>query len=77
MPDQPFTVHLDQDDLAKLDLAAALKDTPFADAQPDDSQRSAESKHHGIRDGRDAAPSHAKRTRPTRASDRSYAFRRS
>lgn len=73
MPDPDFSVHVDQDELAGLDLGPArapkLPGRPETDA------------HHGARDGRQAARRQSGRDRAGRAagagSSRSYAFRRS
>ncbi|GLY00075.1 MULTISPECIES: hypothetical protein [Actinoplanes] len=81
MPAQPFSVHLNLDDLARRDIAAALHRT----AQPDDTSTGqpsdADSAHHGARDSRQAARRQSGRDRSGRAasagSGRSYAFRRS
>ncbi|GIF26922.1 hypothetical protein BJ973_003563 [Actinoplanes tereljensis] len=77
MPPQSFSVHVDQDDLAKQDLAAALgrpsaKNSADAAAAPD-------AVHHGARDGRQAARGRSERdhARSGGGKSRSYAFRRS
>jgi hypothetical protein len=75
MTDQPFSVHVDADELARQEMAAA--EPPIADKK---SARGAE-EHHGARDSRQAARQQSERARSGRASGsgggRSYAFRRS
>jgi hypothetical protein len=77
MPAQPFTVHVDPDDLARQDLAAAVSRSATTDQATD---RSAIPRH-GARDGRLAARQRSEREHASRASGaaqaRSYAFRRS
>ena len=79
MPAQPFTVHVDPDDLVRRTLAAAVS-RPSAAAR-DDRAGSARETHHGARDARAAADQRSKRERAGRAAGaatgRSYAFRRS
>jgi hypothetical protein len=69
-----FSVHVDPDDLARRDLAAAV---PLPDIQ----DRRADTAHHGGRDERLAARRQSERSRSARAAgrgpSRSYAFRRS
>ncbi|UQU68043.1 hypothetical protein COUCH_17935 [Couchioplanes caeruleus] len=78
MPAQPFSVHVDADDLARLDLAAAVP-LPSVTAGGDDRKPAAD--HHGARDSRQAARERSGRARSGRAASasggRSYAFRRS
>jgi hypothetical protein len=80
MPAQPFTVHLDPDDLARRTLAAAVPQPSVAprDAGPAGSARAG---RHGARDERAAADLRSRRERAGRAAGaaagRSYAFRRS
>jgi len=81
MPPQSFSVHVDPDDLAKQDLAAALNrqpdDTPASDRP---GQAAAlDAAHHGARDGRQAARGRSERdhARSGGGKSRSYAFRRS
>ena len=73
--EQPFTVHVDADELARQEMAAAAP--PSGSREPD---RGA-AVHHGARDGRQAARQQSERARSGRASGagggRSYAFRRS
>lgn len=78
MPAQ-FSVHVDPDDLARQDLAAAVR-LPSARGQGDQ-DGPATAQHHGARDERAAARLRSGRDRSSRAtgagSGRSYAFRRS
>lgn len=76
MPAQPFTVHIDPDDLAQRDLAAALSRPRPSGAQP---ERPATTAHHGARDTRQAARQRSGRDHAGRGTGtgRSYAFRRS
>jgi hypothetical protein len=81
MPAQPFTVHVDPDDLARRDLAAAVS-LPAAVGTGTESVPGADAAaaHHGARDARLAARQRSERDRAGRAaggSGRSYAFRRS
>jgi hypothetical protein len=80
MPAQPFSVHVDPDDLARRDLAAAVS-LPSVAGKDDDRPDSAQIEHHGARDGKLAARQRSERERAGRASGlgpgRSYAFRRS
>jgi hypothetical protein len=80
MPAQPFTVHVDPDDLARQDLAAAVSRSATTD-QDTGRSGSAAIPHHGARDGRLAARQRSEREHAGRASGaaqtRSYAFRRS
>ena len=72
-----FTVHVDADDLARQDLAAAV---PPLDAGAE--RMSREARRHGARDERLTARQQSERARAGRrdnsaGSGRSYAFRRS
>jgi hypothetical protein len=67
-----FTVHVDQDDLARQDLAAALTRRPATD-RPERGAAAA-IPHHGARDSRQPVRD---RAREAGAKGRSYAFRRS
>jgi hypothetical protein len=82
MPAQPFTVHVDPDDLARLEVAAAVSLPSAAGAEagrPEPDRTTAD--HHGARDARLAARQRSGRDRAGRAAGagggRSYAFRRS
>ncbi|HET6529132.1 MAG TPA: hypothetical protein VFH03_00745 [Actinoplanes sp.] len=79
MPAQPFSVHLDPDDLARQDIAAAVPLPAVTGAGR--SGRPTTIAHHGARDGKLAARQRSERERSSRASGigsgRSYAFRRS
>jgi hypothetical protein len=78
MPAERFTVHVDQDEMTKLGLAAGLS-KPATTGHT--SSSSAASTHHGARDERQAARQRSERDHAGRASStgtgRSYAFRRS
>ncbi|MFI7603204.1 hypothetical protein [Actinoplanes sp. NPDC049681] len=78
MPAQPFSLHVDPDDLARADIAAAL-DVPPAGGRAESRQDAAA--HHGAADTRQAARERSGRARSGRAAaagtGRSYAFRRS
>jgi len=82
MPAQPFTVHVDPDDLARQDIAAAVS-RPAATGKDSGRPETAPARleHHGAHDDKLAARQHAKRDRAGHASGtgsgRSYAFRRS
>ena len=82
MPDHQFTIHVDPDDLARQDLAAAVA-LPSLDAGagPAAAGGSAATDKHGARDERLAARQRSERERSGRAAGagggRSYAFRRS
>ena len=80
MPAQPFTVHIDPDDLARHDLAAAVP-VPSITPAPAGRSGSARLERHGARDEKLAARQRSERQRSERASGagggRSYAFRRS
>jgi hypothetical protein len=81
MPAQPFTVHVDPDDLARQDLAAAVPLPTAGDTGTDSTGRAAAAEHHGARDASLAARQRSERERSSRATrsgpGRSYAFRRS
>ena len=74
MPEQPFTVHLDPDDLARTELAAAGPPASLPESGRAEAKRAA-------RDDRQAARQQSERARSSRAAGaaggRSYAFRRS
>jgi hypothetical protein len=74
----PFSVHVDRDDLAKQDFAAALA-RPATTGEPDGRSGAAEIGHHGARDSRQAALGRSERdhARVGPGKSRSYAFRRS
>ena len=55
MPAQPFTVHVDPDDLARNDLAAAVHLPTVAGADGTGQGGSAAAEHHGARDASLAA----------------------
>jgi hypothetical protein len=81
MPDRPFSVHVDPDELARRDLTAAVSmaaaGTDATNQQPAAGDTAA---RHGTRDARLAARQRSERARAGRAtggSARSYAFRRS
>jgi hypothetical protein len=77
MPD--FSVHVDPDELARRDLAAAVS-LSAAEAPGDRPAAVDTAAHHGARDARLAARQRSERDRAGRASGgsgRSYAFRRS
>ncbi|WP_328476951.1 hypothetical protein OHA21_23270 [Actinoplanes sp. NBC_00393] len=77
MPAKPFTVHLNLDEIARNDIAAALQ-RPGAS---EEHQPAVAAAHHGARDDRQAARERSGRARSGRAAGasggRSYAFRRS
>ena len=80
MPPKSFSVRVDQDDLAKLDLAAGLARTTATSASGTPGQASSvDAAHHGARDARQAARDRADRdhARNGGGKSRSYAFRRS
>jgi hypothetical protein len=81
MPDQPFSVHVDPDELARRDLAAAVS-LAAAGTGTTNQQRATGgvAARHGARDARLAARRRSDRDhagRATGGSARSYAFRRS
>jgi hypothetical protein len=80
MPAKPFSVHLNLDEIAKRDIAAALRPATGPGAA-DDAQAVPAATHHGARDARQAARDRSGRDRAGRAGNasggRSYAFRRS
>ncbi|GAA0559725.1 hypothetical protein GCM10010172_48530 [Paractinoplanes ferrugineus] len=81
MPPKSFSVRVDQDDLARLDLTAGLArsapDNP-GDGLPGPAL-GVDPAHHGARDGRQAARGRSERdhARSGGGKSRSYAFRRS
>jgi hypothetical protein len=81
MPAQPFSVHLDPDDLARQEVAAAVSLPTVTGAGTDTDRSGGTIARHGARDGRLAARQRSERERSSRASGtgsgRSYAFRRS
>jgi hypothetical protein len=78
MPAQ-FTVHVDPDDLARQDLAAAVPAPSPTEADGPPVSGSTATEKHGARDERLAARQRSEQARTSRAagSGRSYAFRRS
>ena len=74
----PFSVHIDRDDLAKQDIAAALA-RPAKGGETDGRPGPTGAGHHGARDTRQAARGRAERdhARVGAGKSRSYAFRRS
>ncbi|MEV6300341.1 hypothetical protein AB0M02_13130 [Actinoplanes sp. NPDC051861] len=80
MPAKPFSVNLNLDDIARRDIAAALR-RPAPGDEADDQQVTGDTGHHGARDSRQAARERSGRARSDRAAGasggRSYAFRRS
>ena len=81
MPAQPFNVHIDPDDLARQDLAAAVHLPTVGGIDGAGQTSSAATERHGARDASLAARQRSERERSSRApragSGRSYAFRRS
>jgi hypothetical protein len=79
---EAFSVHVDPDDLARQDLAAAVS-LPGLTGKDDDRRESGgvAEEHHGARDARLAARQRSERDHSGRApgtgGGRSYAFRRS
>jgi hypothetical protein len=80
MPDPSFSVHVERDDLVKLQLAAGLP-RPAGAITDHPQEPAADAAHHGARDGRQAARERSGRDRSGRAAGaaggRTYAFRRS
>ncbi|MEV4282420.1 hypothetical protein [Actinoplanes xinjiangensis] len=80
MPAEPFSVHLNLDEIAQRDIAAALRPATGSGAA-DDRHTVPAATHHGARDARQAARDRSGRDRAGRAGNasggRSYAFRRS
>ena len=82
MPDQQFSVRVDQDELDRQDLAAGLA-VPSVTGASDDRPAAAglDAAHHGARDARQAARERSERDHAGRAAGaaggRAYAFRRS
>jgi hypothetical protein len=80
-----FSVHIDPEDLARQQLAAAVPSTPVTIPSLDDSEDgpddNAVPSHHGARDSRQTARQRSERDRAGRAAGasggRTYAFRRS
>lgn len=74
----PFSVHVDQEDLAMRDLAAGLSRSSTESAAPDRREAS-DAGRHGGRDSRQAARGRSERdhARVGGGKSRSYAFRRS
>jgi hypothetical protein len=74
MSEQPFTVHVDPDDLARDELAAAVPPPSLPESGRAETKRAS-------RDDRLAARQQSERARSSRAAGaaggRSYAFRRS
>ena len=81
MPVPPFSVHVDPDDLARRDLAAAVsRSAPPAGGPGQQPATGDPAARHGLRDARQAARRRSDRDHAGRAaggSGRSYAFRRS
>jgi hypothetical protein len=80
MPPKSFAVRVDQDDLAKQDLAAALTRQPATRPdQPAAVQAAVDAAHHGARDNKQATRGRTERdhARNSGGKSRSYAFRRS
>ncbi|GIE74406.1 hypothetical protein Aph02nite_03560 [Actinoplanes philippinensis] len=80
MPAKPFSVHLNLDEIAQQDIAAALRPVTGSGGG-DDQPGGPAAAHHGARDVRQAARDRSGRDRADRAGNasggRSYAFRRS
>lgn len=80
MPAKPFSVHLNVDEIARRDLAAALRRTAVP-GETGDQAGDSPAPHHGARDSRQAARERSGRDHAGRAGraggGRSYAFRRS
>jgi hypothetical protein len=80
MPAQPFTVHVDPDDLTSRQVAAAVSRASGTTDTGRSADRTAPA-HHGARDARMASRERSGRDRSGRAAGaggtRSYAFRRS
>ncbi|GIE31575.1 hypothetical protein Ait01nite_046200 [Actinoplanes italicus] len=80
MPAKPFSVHLNLDEIAQQDIAAALRPSN-ATGGPDGQQTDTTAAHHGARDARQAARERSGRDHAGRAGrasgGRSYVFRRS
>jgi hypothetical protein len=83
MPAQQFSIHVNPDDLARQDLAAAvpLPSLNGGGSGPETTGESATTAKHGARDERLAARRSSERERSGKAAGtaggRSYAFRRS
>jgi hypothetical protein len=80
MPAQPFSVHVDPDDLARHELAAAVPVPSLPESGRTDTDAGTGTKH-GAGADRLAARQQSERARSSRAAGaaggRSYAFRRS
>ncbi|MFC4065350.1 hypothetical protein [Actinoplanes subglobosus] len=80
MPAKPFSVHVNLDEIAQQDIAAALRPAT-GKGGADDQQDGPATTHHGARDARQAARDRSGRDHAGRAGNasggRSYAFRRS
>jgi hypothetical protein len=80
MPAEPFSVHVDPDDLLRQNLASAVGGTSRTTPETDRAESTA-TERHGTRDARLAARQRSERDRSGRAAGtgggRSYAFRRS
>jgi hypothetical protein len=74
----PFSVHVDQDELAKRDLAAGLSG-PSAESATPERRKAVDAGRRGGRDSRQAARGQSERdhARVGGGKSRSYAFRRS
>ncbi|GAA4971498.1 hypothetical protein GCM10025331_76370 [Actinoplanes utahensis] len=81
MPAEPFSVHLNLDEIAQRDIAAALRPAPLPDTGDDHATATTPATRHGAADARQAARERSGRDRSGRAGQasggRSYAFRRS
>jgi hypothetical protein len=74
-----FSVHVNPDDLARQDFAAALTHPATPGAPADHPTTTPETGHHGARDTRQASRGRSERdhSRVSAGKSRSYAFRRS
>ncbi len=76
MPAEPFSVHLDLDEIARRDIAATLR--PSLPGTDKDQSSGSAATHHGAGNSRQAARERSGRARENRSGGgRSYAFRRS
>lgn len=79
MPAEPFSLHLNLDELAQRELASALR--PARKPGQADQQEDSAATHHGARDARQAARERSGRDHAGRAgragTGRACAFRRS
>lgn len=74
MPAKKFSVHLNLDEIAERDIAAALRPASL----PESDKGRPTVTHHGAGDSRQAARERSGRARENRSTGgRSYAFRRS